>query len=81
MFDGNCSKRLCCYRSAERLLLEDFKNYTFLTNGNVPVPGVDDAVEFQSTTKAMSIMGLGPEDLNGGHHLRILFFIVLGDVF
>lgn len=45
-------------------LLEDAKNYTFLTHGPVPVPGVDDAQEFRNTVKAMSIMGLNQEDLN-----------------
>lgn len=46
-------------------LLEDVKNYTFLTHGNVPVPGVDDAIEFKSTCQAMQIMGLQQEDLSG----------------
>lgn len=46
-------------------LLDDVKNYTFLTHGSVPVPGVDDAVEFKSTVQAMQIMGLQPEDLSG----------------
>ncbi|KAK8757570.1 hypothetical protein V5799_004798 [Amblyomma americanum] len=45
-------------------LLEDVKNYTFLTHGHVPVPGVDDAQEFRNTVKAMTIMGLNQEDLN-----------------
>ncbi|XP_067128041.1 LOW QUALITY PROTEIN: myosin heavy chain, non-muscle-like [Centruroides vittatus] len=45
-------------------LLEDIKNYTFLTCGNVPVTGVDDGVEFRNTTKAMSIMGLSNDDLS-----------------
>lgn len=45
-------------------LLEDVKNYTFLTHGNVPVPGVDDGIEFRSTVQAMQIMGLQPEDLS-----------------
>lgn len=45
-------------------LLEDAKNYTFLTCGNLPVTGVDDGVEFRNTTKAMSIMGLTNEDLS-----------------
>lgn len=40
------------------------KNYTFLTHGNVPVPGVDDAVEFRNTVQAMQIMGLSNEDLS-----------------
>ena len=39
-------------------------NYTFLSNGTLPVPGVDDIAEFQSTLKSMHIMGLGPDDLS-----------------
>ncbi|KAI1301395.1 Myosin heavy chain, non-muscle [Halotydeus destructor] len=45
-------------------LLDDVKNYTFLTHGSVPVPGVDDASEFKSTCQAMQIMGLQQEDLD-----------------
>lgn len=41
------------------------KNYTFLTHGAVPVPGVDEATEFKATVQAMQIMGLNEEDLNG----------------
>lgn len=48
----------------KEFLLEDVKNYTFLTHGNVPVPGVDDAVEFKSTYQAMQIMGLHLEELS-----------------
>ena len=46
-------------------MLEDVKNYTFLTHGAVPVPGVDEAAEFRSTVQAMQIMGLNAEELSG----------------
>ena len=49
---------------SREFLLEDVKNYTFLTHGNVPVPGVDETVEFNNTVQAMQIMGLSPEDLS-----------------
>ena len=49
----------------EEFLLEDVKNYTFLTHGAVPVPGVDEAAEFKSTVQAMHIMGLNAEELSG----------------
>lgn len=45
-------------------LLKDVREYTFLTNGSVPVPGVDDGIEFKSTCQAMQIMGLQSEDLS-----------------
>ncbi|XP_013779485.1 myosin heavy chain, non-muscle-like [Limulus polyphemus] len=56
-------------------LLEDIKNYTFLTYGNVPVPGVVDSQEFRNTTKAMDIMGLSQEDL--GAIFRVISAVVL----
>ncbi|ODN06196.1 Myosin heavy chain, non-muscle [Orchesella cincta] len=45
-------------------VVENAANYTFLTNGGLPVPGVDDIAEFQSTVNAMCIMGMQPEDLS-----------------
>ncbi|KPJ08101.1 Myosin heavy chain, non-muscle [Papilio machaon] len=45
-------------------ILEDPKNYPFLTNGSLPVPGIDDAAEFQATIKSMNIMGMNMEDFN-----------------
>lgn len=46
-------------------ILEDPKNYPFLSSGLLPVPGVDDAGEFQQTCNAMTIMGMSPEDFSG----------------
>lgn len=47
----------------EKFILEDPKNYTFLSSGNVTIPGMDDSEEFQQTVKAMQIMGISEEDL------------------
>lgn len=44
--------------------MEDAKNYTFLSAGNVTVPGIDDVEEFEATNKAMRIMGISEEDLS-----------------
>lgn len=49
----------------EEFILEDPKTYSFLTNGNLPVPGVDDAAEFKETVNAMNIMGMTTEDYSG----------------
>lgn len=50
----------------EEFILEDPKTYVFLSSGgHLPVPGVDDVVEFQSTCKAMGIMGLTGDDFSG----------------
>lgn len=48
----------------ERFILDDAKTYPFLSNGPLPVPGVDDHSEYQSTVKAMEIMGMNHEDFN-----------------
>ncbi|XP_054717131.1 LOW QUALITY PROTEIN: myosin heavy chain, non-muscle-like [Uloborus diversus] len=59
--------QLLCGSSPEErkeFLLEDAKNYTFLTNGHVQVPGIDEVQEFRNTCNAMSIMGLSQDDLS-----------------
>lgn len=53
------------YDFVEEFILEDPKTYSFLTNGNLPVPGVDDAAEFKETVNAMNIMGMTTEDYSG----------------
>uniref|UniRef100_A0A8D2LTK5 Myosin heavy chain 11 n=1 Tax=Varanus komodoensis TaxID=61221 RepID=A0A8D2LTK5_VARKO len=44
------------------LLLEGFSNYTFLSNGYVPIPSQQDDEMFQETLEAMSIMGFTEEE-------------------
>ncbi|XP_071519991.1 uncharacterized protein zip isoform X2 [Panulirus ornatus] len=44
-------------------ILEDPKHYNFLTQGKIPVPGIDEVAEFQATVKAMQIMGMNNEDI------------------
>jgi hypothetical protein len=39
-----------------QLLLEDAKNYTFMTTGGLRVPGIDDIEEFTATQNAMKVM-------------------------
>ena len=43
--------------------MEDSKNYTFLSQGGVTIPGLDDTEEFQATVQAMRIMGIPEDDL------------------
>jgi len=45
------------------LLLDDAKNYTFMTSGGVKVAGIDDVEEFNATQHAMRIMGISEEDM------------------
>merc|ERR1719264_1814623 len=47
-----------------QMILEDARNYTFMTKGAVRVPGIDDAEEFAATMEAMKIMGLNDEEIN-----------------
>jgi len=51
------------FEFSEEYVLENASNYTFLTHGGLPVPGVDDIAEFQSTVGSMCIMGMSPEDI------------------
>lgn len=48
----------------EKFILDDIKTYPFLSNGSLPVPGVDDYAEFQATVKSMNIMGMTNDDFN-----------------
>ncbi|XP_054088736.1 myosin heavy chain, non-muscle isoform X2 [Zeugodacus cucurbitae] len=48
----------------EKFILDDVKSYPFLSNGSLPVPGVDDFAEFQATVKSMNIMGMTSDDFN-----------------
>ncbi|XP_063171073.1 myosin-11 [Candoia aspera] len=46
----------------KELLLEGFNNYTFLSNGYVPIPSQQDNEMFEDTLEAMSIMGFTEEE-------------------
>ena len=54
---------VCCF--PEEFLLDDYSKYTYLSNGHMPVPGVDDTQEFRSLVESMTIMGFSPEDQSG----------------
>merc|ERR1719328_116337 len=46
-----------------QLLLDDAKNYTFMTKGGLRVPAIDDVEEFGATQNAMRVMGISEEDM------------------
>merc|ERR1719422_601257 len=46
-----------------QMILEDARNYTFMTKGAVRVPGIDDVEEFTSTQNSMKVMGISDEDM------------------
>ena len=50
------------YVSAQ-MLLDDARNYTFMTAGGLKVPGIDDVEEFASTQNSMKVMGISDEDM------------------
>merc|ERR1719365_508187 len=47
-----------------QMILEDARNYTFMTKGAVRVPGIEDVEEFQMTQNAMKVMGISDEDMS-----------------
>ena len=59
---------------SEQFILEDPKNYTFLSYGNVQVPGMDEAEEFAATNQAMRIMGISEEDISSIWKVRDFSF-------
>ncbi len=46
-------------------LIQEPKTYKFLSNGNLPVPGVNDSQEFEDTREAMIIMGMSDDEQSG----------------
>merc|ERR1719400_1755250 len=46
-----------------QLLLDDAKNYTFMTQGGLRVPGIDDIEEFAATQNAMKVICISEEDI------------------
>jgi len=47
----------------EAYLLNDIKDYTFLNNGDLILPNIDDAREFLETRKSMCIMGFEENEI------------------
>lgn len=60
----NQNEFIMCFAFAGKYILENQKSYTFLSQGNVTIPGSDDAEEFAATVQAMQIMGISDEDLS-----------------
>lgn len=50
---------------SDELLLENYNNYRFLSNGNVTIPGQQDKDLFTETLEAMKIMGIPEEEQMG----------------
>ncbi|KAH7730716.1 myosin-9 [Aphelenchoides avenae] len=56
-------------------LLEDLDKYSFLSNGGLSLPNVDDAAEFHNTIRSMKIMGFHDEEISSV--LRVVSAILL----
>eukprot|EP00057_Strongylocentrotus_purpuratus_P011170 XP_011665644.1 PREDICTED: myosin-10 [Strongylocentrotus purpuratus] len=48
----------------KQMLLENIDQYAYLSNGNVPVTGVDDRNEFKDTLEAVRVMNINQEELD-----------------
>ena len=49
---------------AEKYIIEPTKSYTFLSQNDMTVGGIDDAEEFAATMQALRIMGVTDDDLD-----------------
>ena len=49
---------------SEKYIIEPGKSYTFLSQNEVTVGGIDDAEEFAATMQALRIMGVTDDDLD-----------------
>lgn len=58
---------------AEELLLENYNDYRFLSNGNVTIPGQQDKDLFTETMDAMRIMGIPEDEQIGTIHCEVFF--------
>jgi len=56
--------------------LEDAKNYSYLTHGNVSVAGQDDAELYRQLIEAMDIMGFTKEEQDGNVFNFVFVFVV-----
>ncbi|KAI3413428.1 hypothetical protein GPALN_010921 [Globodera pallida] len=56
-------------------LLEDVSRYSFLNNGYISLPNVDDSAEFLNTIRSMKIMGFHDDEINSV--LRVVSAVLL----
>lgn len=52
-------------KEREEFFFQPAEKYKFLSNGNLPVAGINDAQEFEDTREAMDIMGMPEEEKAG----------------
>jgi len=54
----------CSPQEKQEFIIEDFKSYKFLTQGDIELATSDSATEWQETLKAMQIMGMTAEEIH-----------------
>ena len=52
---------------SEAFLMDDIKNYRYLSNGAMPVPGTDDKEMYRQLLEAMDIMGISQDEQDSIH--------------
>lgn len=52
-------------KEREEFFFQPAEKYKFLSNGNLPVAGINDAQEYEDTREAMDIMGMPEEEKAG----------------
>lgn len=56
---------------SDELLLENYNNYRFLSNGNITIPGQQDKDLFMETLEAMRIMSIPEDEQIGKNNVRM----------
>jgi len=54
----------CSAQEKQEFIIEDFKSYKFLTQGDIELATSDSATEWQETLKAMQIMGMTSDEIH-----------------
>jgi myosin protein heavy chain len=68
----------CPEESRKEFLLEDIKNYRYLSNGNVPI-GQDDKELYRLLVEALEIMGFNPDEVAAVHRI-VSSVLLLGNM-
>uniref|UniRef100_A0A4W4HT87 Myosin-9 n=1 Tax=Electrophorus electricus TaxID=8005 RepID=A0A4W4HT87_ELEEL len=67
--------------SGDKLCLEGYSKYRFLSNGNVTIPGQQDKDMYTDTLEAMRIMGFSEDEQIGTRLLRVVSSVLqLGNI-
>ncbi len=51
-----------CFVVTEEFLLDDVSRYTYMTHGNVPVPGMEDSELYKQLLDAFEVMNISKDE-------------------